>query len=386
MRTIEYAALRRICGAYHGSSHIKLAKIAAVEPLELKLDSMSACWAGRSIRNGDPHDSAIVEEAPTEDHWQDGSRMYAHAPGQDGLHSPIHREYRVTTADSHKLSWGDRDDRSSYALSDMQVLHPSDRRSEYSVLWMAMLGEKLDEGWRLAFSDGCGRQGHHCFTCHRTMRRGEDTSTTGDYQGTLVSVADSERKGMAAGLDCNQDMLLILTDSIVTKPIVRNLAMGDPPRSQIKNDIKSVLSRRQRLGLDTGISWVKAHIGIKGNELADQRASFDSHHGQIAGTHGIATEGGIRQLTKAARAECCKATTYGNKRRVGWKRPALAAHTWMHTEKGPQLQWIYKIDKVEDPTCHCGATIQSSEHIVWECHLQVDEQRQNHIGSTAKNH
>lgn len=63
----------------------------------------------------------------------------------------------MTTADPHELSWGDRDDRSVHALGDLEILQPSDSRSEYKVLWMARLAERLDEGSRLAFSDGCGR-------------------------------------------------------------------------------------------------------------------------------------------------------------------------------------------------------------------------------------
>ena len=132
------------------------------------------------------------------------------------------------------------------------------------------------------------------------------------------------------------------------------------------------------------VCWVRAHIGIRGNELADQHATFHSHLGQIAGTGGTATEGGIRQLTKAARAESRSAPTYGKGRRVGWKRRALAAYTWMRTGKGPQLQWLHRIGKAADPTCHCGAAIQTGEHVVWECRLHNVERRRNRIGSTAK--
>ena len=138
------------------------------------------------------------------------------------------------------------------------------------------------------------------------------------------------------------------------------------------------------MGLGTALSWVRAHIGIRGNELADQHATFHSHLGQIAGTGGTATEGGIQQLTKAARAESRSAPTYGKGRRVGWKRRALAAYTWFRTGKGPQLEWLHRIGKAADPTCHCGMAIQTDEHVVWECRLHTDERRRNRIGSTTK--
>lgn len=168
MRRVEYAALRRICGTYPGSRDDKIVKIAAVEPLELKLDSMSACWTGRSIRNRDPYVRTIVDRTPIRDAWWNGGRIYAYALDRDGLHCPVPRAYGMTTADPHELSYRDRDDLGSCALLYMQLPHPKDGRSEYKALWMALLGAKLDEGCRLAYTDGCGRQGHHSYVCHRT--------------------------------------------------------------------------------------------------------------------------------------------------------------------------------------------------------------------------
>ena len=81
------------------------------------------------------------------------------------------------------------------------------------------------------------------------------------------------------------------------------------------------------MGLDTAISWVRAHIDIRGNELVDQYAMFHSHLGQIAGTGGTTTEVGIWQLITAARAESRSAPTYRKGRRVCCKRRALAAYT-----------------------------------------------------------
>ncbi|KAF8431734.1 hypothetical protein BGX38DRAFT_1137049 [Terfezia claveryi] len=43
MELLEYQALRKICGAYHGSSKDKLALIVNVEPLEAKLQDMLVC-------------------------------------------------------------------------------------------------------------------------------------------------------------------------------------------------------------------------------------------------------------------------------------------------------------------------------------------------------
>ena len=237
----------------------------------------------------------------------------------------------------------------------------------------------------MAYTDGCGRENHHAYALHRTARRGENrTETNGGYLGTGVTVADSERKGIARALASDEDMLLILTDSMAAKNTVINLAAGNPPRSQIERDIKQALHRRESLKLDTGISWVRSHIGIRGNELADQRATFESHRGQIAGEQGPVTEGGIRQTSKESRASYRTVPGFGKGRAVDWKRRALSAYTWMRTGKGPQAQWLHTIRKIESPQCQCGATHQTGDHVVWECRLHDHERRRNRIDGTER--
>ena len=152
--------------------------------------------------------------------------------------------------------------------------------------------------------------------------------------------------------------------------------------SQIERDIKAALHQRGKLQLDTGISWVRAHIGIKGNELADQRATFESHRGEITQGTRTATEGGIRRVTKEARAQERAVAGFGRGKAVGWKRRALAAYTWMRTGKGPQREWLHKIGKATDTSCPCGERIQSGEHIVWHCELHDTERRRNKIHQT----
>ena len=239
----------------------------------------------------------------------------------------------------------------------MQLLQPEDARSEYEALWLTLIAEKLDEGWRVAYSDGCGRDNHNSFACHRENRRGGDTNTTGGYLGPISTVADSERRGILEALQTDEDMLLVLTDRMAAKATTMNLSRGAAPRSQIEVQIKAALRRRQALGLDTGISWVRAHIGIKGNELADQHATFQSYRGQIANVTRTGTEGGIRWIAKEARASERKVASFGLGNRVNWGRRALATYTWFREGKGPQRQWLYKIGKVEDPSSDCGAEV-----------------------------
>lgn len=47
-------------------------------------------------------------------------------------------------------------------------------------------------------------------------------------------------------------------------------------------------------------------------------------------------------------------------------------------------QWLHAIGKKENPTCACGATQQTGEHLVWECPLHNDERRRNRIDVTDR--
>ena len=204
-------------------------------------------------------------------------------------------------------------------------------------------------------------------------------TTSGGYPGPVSTVADGERRGVTEALRSDQDMLLALTDSMAAKATTINLARGAPPRSGINRDVKAALQRREAQHLDTGISWLRAHIGVKGNGIADEHALFQSYRGAIAGDRCTATEGGIRRIAKEARAAERKVEGYGLGGRTQWGRRALSAYTWFRTGKGPQRELLHKIKKTEDAHCDCGAAVQSGDHIVWHCALYQTERRRNRM-------
>ena len=106
---MEYKALRRICGAYHGSRHTSLAKIAAMETLNTKLDDIQASWAGRAVCMRDQNIWHILETQHSGDKWHKGHKMFSYGPKVDGLHNPISRAFRLTgtTAEPDELAYGD---------------------------------------------------------------------------------------------------------------------------------------------------------------------------------------------------------------------------------------------------------------------------------------
>ena len=104
-----------------------------------------------------------------------------------------------------------------------------------------------------------------------------------------------------------------------------------PPRSHIEQDITDALRVRGTVHLHTGISWVRSHIGIKGNELADSEVAAQSFIGQLLSKTLIATETGIRLLSKQARASHRAIPSLGLDTLPYWPKQPLSAYTRMRT-------------------------------------------------------
>ncbi|KAF8427058.1 hypothetical protein EV426DRAFT_686704 [Tirmania nivea] len=156
-------------------------------------------------------------------------------------------------------------------------------------------------------------------------------------------------KRAETGQDCVYDPeLLVLTDSIASRQALLNLGKGAPPRSGIERELKDLLHKRAHL--ETAIGWVRSHIGIPGNERADQRAAYESALGRIAGSKQVATASGIRTAAKARRKDMRSEPGFGVNRCL-WHRHALSDYTWLRTNRGPQNYWLHFIRKVDSPAC-----------------------------------
>ena len=127
------------------------------------------------------------------------------------------------------------------------------------------------------YSDGSGHEGHAAAAAHMMTRRQEPSRTSGCYLGSKAAAGDAERAGIPQGLQMTSDVdqVLILTNSQATMQAIFALVRSSrASRSQIEVDIKHALTARDKAQYDTGIAWIRAHIGIHGNELTDREASF----------------------------------------------------------------------------------------------------------------
>ena len=92
-----------------------------------------------------------------------------------------------------------------------------------------------------------------------------------------------------------------------------------------------------------------------------------------------ATPAGIKAISKAHRKVWRTEPSFGITQ-INYSYKALAAYTWLRTDRGPQRSWLHKIGKADTPNCpRCQYHTDSGQHITFECPTW-DTLRQSLIG------
>ena len=122
--------------------------------------------------------------------------------------------------------------------------------------------------------------------------------------GTRATVWDGEITGMNMGLRAagnTDEKVIILSDSKAAIQAVINAGRRGNARTRDLAHLGQQIRKRQDLcGQDSvAVGWVKAHVGIEGNERADEMGKM----GAAKEGRDHVTKGGLRQWEKARRRE-----------------------------------------------------------------------------------
>jgi len=322
---------------------------------------MGASWAAKAIATGDPHIRAFLEALPQGfPPWHCGT-----GGPQSSLEAPIPAAFHLTAVSiPEEISWGNAQAHHQGQLLQITLFQPQDPRSREKGYWAASLAQLIKDGWTLAYSDGSGRDSEVAAGAFIQAEKGKG-ERHGGFLGNLASVADGERRGIALAIQQAPPdrKVCILSDSSTAIHTALQLSSGTPPRSGIETKLlENILARKQA----TAVAWIRGHIGLEGNTIADKLAELHSHLGTTALHPRTATHEGIRAASRAIRRDSRTQPGFGV-RRTDYHRHALSAYTWYRTERGPQKAWLHQIRKIDDPSCPCGHPKQTGEHIVFHC-------------------
>ena len=155
---------------------------------------------------------------------------------------------------------------------------------------------------------------------------------------------------------------MILADSMAAIQAVKKAGKtGKATSGELVRVMKQVRKRGKGI---VRFAWVKAHVGIPGNERADQTAKF---YTKVVGPE-VLTEGGIKQQLTAKRKAERAQVGWGKRRVAGWSWRAATRYTYCRTGKGNLRGWLREIGKEDGEECRwCGEGYEDGEHIVFHC-------------------
>ena len=124
--------------------------------------------------------------------------------------------------------------------------------------------------------------------------------------------------------------ILVLSDSTAALHAIKHAARDGRGHSRDLVEVVDEVGRRCRMGLSMWFGWVKAHIGIDGNEKADLMANTGCRESLLPQV----MEGGVRAYWKEVRGRERAQRGLGSGWVVRWNRRAVLRYTHLRVGKG----------------------------------------------------
>lgn len=187
----------------------------------------------------------------------------------------------------------------------------------------------------------------------------------------------------------------VFTDSQITIALLRNSRNHSYIIELIRNQVK----RLQDLHWQIHFGWIKAHVGIPGNEMADKlakKAAAEEYRELIytkkpkTAIIGKIKEEGLakwqEEWTSATKGAVCRTFFPSVRQRLRQNRiimtPSIAA---MVTGHGILKSYLQRFRIINDATCSCLQEAQTVDHVIYRCR-KLQQQRDIFRHQIVMNH
>ena len=135
--------------------------------------------------------------------------------------------------------------------------------------------------------------------------------------------------------------VLLLSDSQAALSAVCNAAACRWARTADLRAVVDAVGDWANHSVPLRLTWVKAHIGVSGNQIADAMAK----DGSRAVGDPKEKEGGVRGLWKRFRAAQRRVVGFGAGRATRWGQPVLSRYVQARTGKGDLRGWQLRLGR-----------------------------------------